>query len=302
MLIPCSLNKLIDRYHCRFAAEDSTGAAAKEGPSRRANRTSLWLAILLAAGVAAFLLAPRHVSEEPDLAQLQHQAEFGAHRAQLELAIAYRDGLLGLSPDHRMAATWLTKAAQGGNVAAMALLGDAYSQGDGVPLDLASAEHWWQQAAMAGNAHAEAQLGKALEQHASTLDKKYEGELLTGEAAKQEQPGNPASSASTAETYTTGGQTLDSLLSRAKAGDSVAEFQLAMRYLNGALDVRADPKQALYWLQASADHGNPVAMDTLADAYENGKIGLAADRAQAQFWRQHAAAARQAIAEVKGIE
>jgi TPR repeat protein len=301
-----SLNKLIDQYRCQFASQGPAESASKDGgdpdEGHGLSRISFWVAIVLVVGILAFVFVPRHVSEQSDLAQLQHQAEFGARRAQLELAVAYRDGLLGLRPDPRMAAMWLTKAAEGGNADAAALLGDAYSQGDGVPLDLAKAEYWWQQAAKAGNAHAEAQLGKALEQHGSTLEKKYEGELLLGQAAKQEEPGNPEPSIATAETITTGGQSLANLLSRAKAGDSVAEYQLAMRYLNGALDVRADPKQALSWLRAAADHGNPIAMDTLADAYEKGKIGLTANHDQAQLWRQRAAAARQALSEVKQAE
>jgi uncharacterized protein len=55
------------------------------------------------------------------------------------------------------------------------------------------------------------------------------------------------------------------LISHAQQGDPVAEYQLAMRYRDGAWSVTRNPQQALTWLQRSAAAGNRVAAQTLAE-------------------------------------
>jgi len=283
----------------QHSAGGSAGGSRIVPPPGQQGRTALWTAVAVAVGVAIIAFVPHRDSERADLAQIQQQAASGEPKAELELGIDYQEGLLGLNRDPSKADEWLTKAAEGGDSEAAALLGDAYSEGSGVPRDLAAAEHWWQEAAKKGNVHAEAELGMALEQNAATLDRKYEGQRLVDEATGQEEPGMPTPTLATAESITVGGQTLASLSERARAGDSVAEYQLALRYRSGAYDVNRDPQKALFWLRRSAEHGNPVAMGTLATAYEKGQLGLTADAAQAQLWRENAKAAQQGIAEVK---
>jgi len=63
----------------------------------------------------------------------------------------------------------------------------------------------------------------------------------------------------------TGSQSPDGLQQRAQSGDSVAEFQLGMRYRDGAWSVNRDPDKASYWLKRAAAAGNPLAVKALAE-------------------------------------
>jgi hypothetical protein len=218
------------------------------------NRASYIIAGVVILGIALIAVGPRHSSEQADQQQLRQQAENGNPKAQLQLALDYRDGRLGLPVDLHSSAVWLNKSAQAGNPYAEALLGDAYSQGDGVPRDPAAAQRWWRLAAQSSDTNG------ALPRLSGLLDD-----------------------------LTENGQAIDQLKSRALAGDNVAQYQLAMHYRDGAWGVDADLKLALSWLRLSANRGNPVAMTTLADAYADGHLGLTPDPDQARAWRQRAA-------------
>jgi TPR repeat protein len=63
----------------------------------------------------------------------------------------------------------------------------------------------------------------------------------------------------------TGSQSSDALQQRAQSGDPVAEFQLAMRYRDGAWSVNRDPDKASYWLKRAADAGNPLAVKLMTE-------------------------------------
>lgn len=279
------------------------------------NHAPAWVAGILALALAAVAFAPHPDTAPANLSQLTHQAMDGEPPAELQLALDYRDGRLGLTKNAGAADTWLARAAQAGNAEAAALLGDAYSTGDGVAQDGAAARRWWRQAADAGNAHAEAQLGIALMRSSDQLTAHYEGLQRVNQAAAQGDSSarqalgiDTAAGAQTAhrgwfaqlyrmlDTLTLSGQSIDSLKTRALNGDSVAQYQLAMRYRDGAWGVEADPGLALSWLRLAADHGNPVALSTLADAYAKGGFGLTADAGQAALWRLRAAACRAAAA------
>lgn len=291
------------------------GGVAEVGTAPVRSRFPLVMAGVVVAGIALIAFGPRHSATQADRQQLMQQAGNGEPMAELQLAMDYRDGRLGLPVDHAVEAQWLTRAAQAGNADAAALLGDAYSKGDGVAADPVVAQHWWSQAAKAGNSHAEAELGIAMAQAANASAQNGAGRRLVDQAALQgdkqaraylgiEMPS--AAGASDAkpgifdrlgrlfDSATLSGQSIDNLKSRAMNGDSVAEYQLAMHYRDGAWGVAADPKAALEWLRMSANRGNPVAMQTLADAFAKGDLGLQPDAAQAQAWRQRAAGARTA--------
>jgi TPR repeat protein len=70
----------------------------------------------------------------------------------------------------------------------------------------------------------------------------------------------------TIETNTPLVLTGETLVSHARQGDPVAEYQLGMRYRNGAWAVTRDPQQASFWLQRSAAAGNRLAAHTLAES------------------------------------
>jgi TPR repeat protein len=246
----------------------------------------------IALSLALLAAAPHQATDKGNREQLMQQADAGDAQAQLQLGLAYRDGRYGLARDARSADGWLARAARSGSDYAAALLGDAYAKGDGVARDENTAERWWRQAALAGNAHAEAQLGQtrrdsgieAPAQAPDRIDRTLgvtQGHSLLGGLYRLVL-GDVSDSRS-----------IDTLKHRALAGDGTAQYQLAMRYRDGAWGVEADPAQALVWLRQAARNGNPIAMTTLADAHAKGELGLAPDPARAQAWRQRAEAAEQ---------
>ena len=273
---------------------------------------------LLGAAVLALTLAAlatHHPADTSIRTQLYQQATDGQSRkAQVELGIAYRDGLYGLARDQHTAAQWFAKAAAAGDAYAAGLLGDVYAKGKGVEQDEATAMHWWRQAALAGNAHAAARIGLSLMQRASTPFARDEAQQWLQRAASQgdveaRQAVGVDSAQSTAGTtpaeqgflsslyqqwkhIVPGSQDIGALKQAAFGGDNVAQYQLALRYRDGSWGVQADPQQALSWLQQAAQHANPVAMDTLANAYREGSWGLAANPGLASQWSARAAHVR----------
>ncbi len=255
---------------------------------------------LLAAGFIALMAARADgVPAGSEVAWLTQLAGNGDVGAELQLALAYRDGRYGLAPDPEAALRWLTAAGRGGNAYAADAAGNAYASGQGAPRDVEQATYWWRIAARGGNADAQDHLGEAL--LAQGEDDRAVGWLR--DAADR---GDPRAHADLARLYrehlasdadlqrgedpaaalsdrlhfpglettfnlwdaiaagSLEAQSADALLARANNGDPVAEYQLAIRYRDGAWAVPRDPQQSLFWLQRSAEAGNPVAVETLA--------------------------------------
>jgi TPR repeat protein len=288
-------------------------------PSARSGlRFAFYVGALLAAGLLALAMVPHHSTDAADRAQLTQQAAAGSPHAELLLGLAYRDGRYGLKKDAGAAARWLDRAAQAGDAYASALLGDAYAKGTGVAKDEGTAEHWWRLAADAGNAHGATQLGLALDARAVTAsdhDQAHawlERGAALGDATARQALGidvaPPADQFRGDSHSITAGigellqsadpaaQSLASLRQRAVNGDSVAQYQLAMRYRDGSWGVDANPELALRWLEQAAKLGNPVAMESLATAYRDGKLGLNQNERLAAQWQQRADQARTAKA------
>jgi len=304
------------------AAEPGIFHSHRLPESVRGSRATFYVVGAIVIGFVLIANAPRQTGEDADREQLQHQAEAGSARAQLHLGLAYRDGRYGLARDLHGATDWFARAANSGDDYAAALLGDAYAEGKGVAKDPATAQQWWRQAALAGNAHAESQLGQALLGQTADSAARDEGQRWLARAATQgdvqarhalgiDTPipdripteidrdlGVTQGHSFLGNLYrlimgeTSGAASADTLKQRALAGDATAQYQLAMRYRDGAWGVDANPKLALGWLKQSANHGNPVAMTTLAHDYESGRDGLAPDAKQAVAWRQRAEAIR----------
>ncbi len=85
-----------------------------------------------------------------------------------------------------------------------------------------------------------------------------------------------------------------SLREAAAAGDSLAEFELALRLVEGR-GVAKDPRAAAQWLEQAAARDLPVAQYRLAALYEKG-IGVARDPQLAMSWYTRAANAGNARA------
>jgi hypothetical protein len=65
------------------------------------------------------------------------------------------------------------------------------------------------------------------------------------------------------------------LLAKAKAGDANAEFQLALRLMNGSGGVQQDTREAMIEFQKAAEKGNAEAQYMLGQIYEDGGMGMA---------------------------
>jgi len=258
------------------------------------------LAGLLTAGIIAALAAcatgVQGGNEVEWLTQLAGNGDVGAR---LQLGLAYRDGRYGLKADPQTALHWLTAAGRGGNAYAADAVGNLYAGGQGIPQDVKQAVYWWRIAAQGGNGDAQKRLGEELlregeedralvwlrgaadrgdpNAHAD-LERLYrdnvatEADLHRGEdsaAALSDRLHFPGLEATfglwdSIEAGSLEAQSSDELLARARSGDPVAEYQLAIRYRDGAWAVPRDPQQSLLWLQRSAQAGNPVAIETLA--------------------------------------
>lgn len=86
----------------------------------------------------------------------------GVLEAVFLMGTAYDEGL-GKPVDPAYAARWHQRAAERGHVLGAHNLGNAYSEGRGVPLDPAQAVAWWTQAADKGDAITQLRLGEASE-------------------------------------------------------------------------------------------------------------------------------------------
>ncbi|WP_158008006.1 peptidoglycan-binding protein [Methyloceanibacter superfactus] len=74
----------------------------------------------------------------------------------------------------------------------------------------------------------------------------------------------------------------------AAKGDAAAQYAIATRYAEG-VGTKADPKEAVKWLEPAAAAGLAPAQYSLAAMYERG-LGVDADLGKARFWYAAAAA------------
>ncbi len=124
----------------------------------------MWLARVHSTGRMGF---PRDEERARDLAEsvireVQRAAESGVLEAVFLMGTAYDEGL-GKPVDPVMAASWHRRAAQRGHVLGAHVLGNAYSSGRGVEEDPALAVEWWTVAAEEGDAIPQLRLGEAYE-------------------------------------------------------------------------------------------------------------------------------------------
>ncbi|MDE2793537.1 MAG: tetratricopeptide repeat protein [Gemmatimonadota bacterium] len=134
-------------------------AVAGEGPL-----AVMWLARVHSTGRMGF---PRDGERARELAasvirEVQRAAESGILEAVFLMGTAYDEGL-GKPVDPVLAASWHRRAAERGHVLGAHNLGNAYASGRGVEQDAAQAVKWWTRAAEQGDAITQLRLGEAYE-------------------------------------------------------------------------------------------------------------------------------------------
>jgi TPR repeat protein len=236
------------------------GGDAQEGVRYSRRRGGgRWLGVAIAASLAVIFLLQggRPPSDAQEVAWLNQLAAADNPDAQLQLGLAYREGRYGLVPDAKTGQYWLERAARNGQDYAIDLL-------TGRPA--------------VGKADAAARI--PARSRLDALATQLKSPTLATVSALWKILGLGL----------TGSQSADALQQRAQAGDPAAEYQLAMRYRDGAWSVNRDPGRALYWLQRAAGAGNPLGMRTLAEVYRTGALGAARDLDKAAQWQTRAAA------------
>ena len=96
------------------------------------------------------------------IAKVERSAEAGVLEAVFLMGTAYDEGL-GKPVDPVWAAAWHRRAAERGHVLGAHNLGNQYAAGRGVPEDHALAAEWWLRAAERGDAITQLRLGQAYE-------------------------------------------------------------------------------------------------------------------------------------------
>lgn len=108
---------------------------------------ALFMILLFSVGAeAGELLSAGHGENEAGVAKLIDQAGNGDSRAQVELAVRYRDGK-GVEKDVREALRWAHLAADRGDPVAMDFVGHAFLSGNGIPRNPEIAFGYFQAAA-----------------------------------------------------------------------------------------------------------------------------------------------------------
>lgn len=125
---------------------------------------TMWLARVHSTGRMGFPRDEERAREIADgvIREVQRAAESGVLEAVFLMGTAYDEGL-GKPVDHELAAVWHRRAAERGHVLGAHNIGNQYSEGRGVAEDPEQAVVWWTRAAERGDAITQLRLGESYE-------------------------------------------------------------------------------------------------------------------------------------------
>ncbi|MCS5710719.1 tetratricopeptide repeat protein [Candidatus Berkiella aquae] len=176
-------------------------------------------------------------------------AENHDHASQLALAKMYSIGSDSAAPDYVKSLHYATLAANQNNPEAQFFMALCFENGIGVSKDTKAAHRWYQRAVNNGLPNA-----KSISAASSTVN--LEKMFWPGATEYQ----NALKELKKADTHKKG---IESLQLAAEHGHPLAEYQLAMQYLQGN-DIAQDDAKALHWLSKSAEKDNHQAQSYLA--------------------------------------
>ncbi|KSF79159.1 tetratricopeptide repeat protein [Pseudomonas paraeruginosa] len=173
----------------------------------------------------------------------------GMARAQIQLAMLYRDGDGGRE-DKTEAARWFRKAAEQGDAGAQNEMGVLYWRGEGVDQDRVKAGSWFERAAASGSEDAETNLGwfylDDLQSDSAVPSSDEEAALLDRYAASRE-------------------KAFQWFCKAASQGDARAQFKVGEAYWNGS-GAGMNKLQARLWLEKAAQQQDADAIAWLESA------------------------------------
>lgn len=179
-----------------------------------------------------------------------------------------------------------------GDAEAMALVGEAYFEGLGTPVDRAAGEDWLRRASEAGSLEAALDYGRTLAERRDDPEALRQAAVHLERAAEA---GMPYAWAELGELHLErafpGARSADGVnyLSKAHdAGIASATYALGKAYLEGR-SIRPDPGKAAALLEQAAKAGQGGASITLGQAYLEGE-GLPRRPQKARKWLEQAAA------------
>jgi len=266
-------------------------------PPTKLFATRLLAGLAIAGSIALLASQARGVTAGQEVDWLSQLARSGDAGAQMQLGLAYLNGRYGVTPDPVTGRYWLSAAARAGNAYAADAVANSYASSNH---QLQQALPWWQMAARGGNADAQLHLGeyrlntgedqqainwlrdaadrgdsRAHEELASLYPVMplaetdlYRGENRFAALGERLDSAGIKSLFAVWRTLEAGSplmQSAEALIARAQQGDPVAQYQLALRYRDGAWAVQRDPQKAMSWLQRAAAAGNPIARKTLTE-------------------------------------
>jgi len=185
--------------------------------------------------------------------------------AMFNLGYSYMNGI-GTKPDLALGVSWYRKSADLGHVPAMCNLGICYEDGAGVPVDTSEAIKWLGKAAAKGDAAAILRLDL------------MRARLSAGKGNSD----GTKSKARQAASLETRQRDLAEFLTRAKGGDSYAQWRLGFIYEQG-LGVPVDYVESARWWRMAADQGHAGAQFSIGYCYARGE-GVPRDLAEAVKW------------------
>jgi len=223
-------------------------------------------------------------TEEENVVKWKREAEAGNAEAQQKLGNAYSDGK-GIPKDAAQAVTWWRKAAEKGNATAQRRLGVSYLHGEGIPNSTPTSFSKSEENIAIGVAW----LRKAAEQGDA------EAQFILGvhlHKGKIGQDGwqNPPDSGDYAEAVSW-------YRRAAEQGNVDAQYSLGLAYAMGE-GVPKDANQAVAWLRKAAEQGNADAQFNLAIFYDVGD-GVPKDGSQGTAW--YLKAAQQGYAKAQSV-
>ena len=211
---------------------------------------------------------------------IRRAADQGDVEAQMEVGGIYSVGVGDVPQDYAEAAHWYTRAADQGWADAQFLLWLYHHEGRGVPKDPVEAARWLRMAAEQGHADAQFKLGTLYIEGDGVPEDGTEAVRWLHRAAQQghaqtlEMFGTVDELDATLEDVGGGSETqgdarFNQLLGAAEGGDAEAQYELAVAYAEGRVDVDDDERkeQALLWWTRAASQGHAGAMAELGSLY-----------------------------------
>lgn len=185
------------------------------------------------------------------LVTCEKAAELNDANAQFTLAKLYSKGVSGSEPDYTKAIQFATQAANQNHAQAQFLLALCYRNGVGVARDKAASLNWYQQAVKNGLANA-----RLIDENNSTTKDTL---------ANVSWPGSEEYKIALIELKheETRKQAVETMKQAAEKGHPIAQYQLAMEYIEGK-HIAQDDAKAIYWLTKAAEKNHSQAQAYLA--------------------------------------